>query len=46
VAWFQIYGRTNHSVVPYQLSEVDFLIAHVIPEDAWLILPIEARFCD
>ena len=32
--------RTNHGTVPYQPSEVDFLIDHVIPEDAWFILPI------
>jgi hypothetical protein len=32
--------RTNHGTVPYQPAEVDFLIAHVIPEDAWFILPI------
>ncbi len=37
---------TNHGVVPYRPSEVDFLIAGVILEDAWFILPIEARFCD
>jgi hypothetical protein len=34
------YRRTNHGAVPYQPGEIDFLIAHVIPEDAWFILPI------
>ncbi len=34
------HRRTNHGVVPYQPGEIDFLIAHVIPEDAWFILPI------
>ena len=34
------HRRTNHGTVPYQPSEVDFLIAHVIPEDAWFIIPI------
>src|SRR6266446_6160668 len=29
------HRRTNRGVVPYRPSEVDFLIAHVIPEDAW-----------
>jgi len=34
------HRRTSHGTVPYQPAEVDFLIAHVIPEDAWFILPI------
>jgi hypothetical protein len=34
------HRRTNHGSIPYQPNEVDFLIAHVIPEDAWFILPI------
>lgn len=34
------HRRTNHGAVPYHPDEVDFLIAHVIPEDAWFILPI------
>jgi len=34
------HRRTNHGVVPYHPAEIDFLIAHVIPEDAWFILPI------
>ena len=28
--------------ISYQSSEVDFLVAHVIPEEAWFILPIQA----
>src|SRR5207247_8886941 len=28
--------------VTYQPSEVDFLVAHVIPEEAWFVLPIRA----
>jgi hypothetical protein len=34
------YRRTNHGGVPCRPGEVDFLIAHGIPEDAWFILPI------
>ena len=34
------YRRTNNGAIPYQPNEIDFLIAHVIPEDAWFILPI------
>jgi len=28
--------------VPYRPSEVDFLVAHVIPEEGWFVLPIRA----
>ncbi len=34
----RIYGRA----VPYHPSEVDFLVAHIVPEDVWFILPIRA----
>ena len=36
-----IHHENGHTV-PYQPSEVDFLAAHVIPEDIWFILPIRA----
>jgi len=35
------HRRTNHGVIPYHPDEVDFLIAHIIPEDAWFILPVD-----
>jgi hypothetical protein len=35
------HRRTNHGVVPYESSEVDFMAAYVAPEDAWFIIPIE-----
>jgi len=35
------HRRTNAGVIPYQLDEVDFLVAYIIPEDAWFILPID-----
>jgi len=28
------------SVIPYKSTEVDFLIAHIIPDDSWFIFPI------
>ena len=34
----RIHGRA----VPYQLSEIDFLVAYIIPEDSWFILPLPA----
>jgi hypothetical protein len=36
------HRRTNGNVVAYDPSEIDFLVAYIIPEDAWFILPIQA----
>ena len=36
------HRRTNGSVVAYTPSEIDILVAYIIPEDAWFILPIQA----
>lgn len=33
--------RTGRGKVPYLPSEIDFLIAYVIPDDTWFILPID-----
>jgi hypothetical protein len=32
--------RLNGRVVPYMLSEIDFIAAYIIPEDSWFILPL------
>ena len=32
--------RLNGRVVPYRLSEIDFIAAYIIPEDSWFILPL------
>jgi hypothetical protein len=34
------HRRINGRAVPYKLSEIDFIVAHVIPEDAWFIFPL------
>jgi hypothetical protein len=34
------HRRINGRAVPYTLSEVDFIAAYIIPEDAWFILPL------
>jgi PD-(D/E)XK endonuclease len=34
--------RTGKGVAPYSASEIDFLVAHVIPEDAWFVIPVRA----
>jgi hypothetical protein len=28
--------------IPYLTSEIDFVIAHVVPEDAWFVIPVQA----
>ncbi len=33
-----MYGQT----IAYGSSEIDFLIAHVVPEDAWFVIPVQA----
>jgi len=30
----------NGRVVPYKLSEIDFIVVYVIPEDSWFIFPL------
>ena len=32
----------NSRAIPYEVSEIDFLVAHVVPEDAWFIIPVRA----
>jgi hypothetical protein len=34
------HRRAGGRAVPYSPSEIDFLVAYIIPEDAWFILPI------
>ena len=36
------HRRTNGRAVPYHPSEIDFLVAYIIPEDTWYILPLAA----
>jgi hypothetical protein len=35
-----IHRKLNGRAVPYQLSEIDFIAAYVIPEDSWFIFPL------
>ncbi len=37
---FNAHRRTTRGVVPYDPSEVDFMAAYVMPENAWFIIPI------
>ena len=34
--------NSNGRALPYLVSEIDFVIAHVVPEDAWFVLPVRA----
>ena len=34
------HRRINGRAVPYKLSEIDFFVAYVIPEDSWYIFPL------
>jgi hypothetical protein len=34
------HRRINGRAVPYKLTEIDFIIAYIIPEDSWFILPL------
>jgi hypothetical protein len=36
------HRRSHGSKVAYLPSEIDFLVAHVIPDDSWFIFPIQA----
>jgi PD-(D/E)XK endonuclease len=35
------HRRTVGRVVAYKPTEVDFLVAHIIPDDSWFIFPIQ-----
>jgi PD-(D/E)XK nuclease superfamily protein len=35
------HRRTTGRVTPYKPTEVDFLVAHIIPDDSWFIFPIQ-----
>jgi len=34
------HRRVNGRAVPYTLDEVDFIVAYIVPEDSWFILPL------
>jgi PD-(D/E)XK endonuclease len=35
------HRRTTGRVTAYKPTEVDFLVAHIIPDDSWFIFPIQ-----
>jgi len=34
--------NANGEVVPYDASEIDFVVGYVMPCDAWFVIPVEA----
>jgi hypothetical protein len=34
--------NANGRAIPYTPDEIDFLVAHIVPEDAWLVIPVQA----
>ena len=34
--------NANGEVIPYDASEIDFLVAYVMPCEAWYVIPVEA----
>jgi len=36
--------NANGEVVPYDASEIDFVVAYVMPCDAWFVIPVEAIY--
>jgi len=32
----------NGRSIPYTVDEIDFLVAHIVPEDAWFVIPVQA----
>ena len=34
--------NANGRAIPYTVDEIDFLVAHIVPEDAWFVIPVRA----
>ena len=34
--------NANGKAIPYTADEIDFLVAHIVPEDGWLVIPVQA----
>ena len=34
-------SANGHSI-PYTADDIDFLVAHIVPEDAWFVIPVHA----
>ena len=36
--------NANGKVIPYDASEIDFVVAYVFPCEAWFVIPVEAIY--
>lgn len=36
------HRRLNGRAIPYLASEIDFIVAYIIPEDSWYVIPLAA----
>jgi hypothetical protein len=36
------HTKNNGHAIPYTANEIDFLVVHVVPEDAWFVIPVQA----
>lgn len=36
------HRRVHGRAIPYHLHEIDFIVAYIIPEDSWFIIPLQA----
>jgi hypothetical protein len=34
--------NANGRAIPYSPDEIDFLVAHIVPEDGWFVIPVRA----
>jgi hypothetical protein len=34
--------HSNGNAIAYRIGEIDFLIAQIVPEDCWYVIPLEA----
>jgi hypothetical protein len=34
--------NSNGRAIPYSAAEIDFLVAHIVPEDTWFVIPVRA----
>ncbi len=37
-----VHRPVNGQAMPYTADEIDFLAAHIVPEDAWFLIPVQA----
>ena len=36
------HTKSNGHAIPYTADEIDFLVVHIVPEDVWFVIPVQA----